>query len=136
MPQGRVPVTPPPQVKSIPNVFVIGDLAAHEDLPMLARPALEEGEHIAEAIHSLILDREPSPFVYRDPGIMAAGEWHAEEATERRRLLDLRVQRLVVEGTGAGNAHSNLVAGRQNAVAAGLPVVVTFRCRTGAVLAI
>jgi len=33
MPQGRVPVTPPPQVKSIPNVFVIGDLAAMKICP-------------------------------------------------------------------------------------------------------
>jgi NADH:ubiquinone reductase (H+-translocating) len=69
--QGRVPVTSTLQVKSLPNVFVIGDLAAHADLPMLARPAIEEGEYVAKAIHSLMLDRAPEPFVYKDPGIMA-----------------------------------------------------------------
>ena len=69
--QGRVPVTSTLQVKSLPNVFVIGDLAAHADLPMLARPAIEEGEYVAKAIHSLMLDRQPEPFVYKDPGIMA-----------------------------------------------------------------
>jgi len=66
-----VPVTPSLRVRSLPNVFVIGDLAAHADLPMLARPAIEEGEYVAKAIHSLMLDREPEPFVYKDPGIMA-----------------------------------------------------------------
>src|SRR6266566_2285144 len=69
--QARVPVTPSLRVRSLPNVFVIGDLAAHADLPMLARPAIEEGEYVAKAIHSLMLDREPEPFVYKDPGIMA-----------------------------------------------------------------
>jgi NADH:quinone reductase (non-electrogenic) len=69
--QGRVPVTSTLRVKSLPNVFVIGDLAAHADLPMLARPAIEEGEYVAKAIHSLMLDRAPEPFVYKDPGIMA-----------------------------------------------------------------
>ena len=69
--QGRVPVTSTLRVKSLPNVFIIGDLAAHAGLPMLARPAIEEGEYVAKAIHSLMLDREPEPFVYKDPGIMA-----------------------------------------------------------------
>ena len=69
--QGRVPVTSTLRVKSLPNVFVIGDLAANADLPMLARPAIEEGEYVAKAIHSLMLDQEPAPFVYKDPGIMA-----------------------------------------------------------------
>jgi len=38
---------------------------------MLARPAIEEGEYVAKAIHGMMLDREPEPFVYKDPGIMA-----------------------------------------------------------------
>ena len=38
---------------------------------MLIRPALEEAAYVAEAIHGLILDRVPEPFVYKDPGIMA-----------------------------------------------------------------
>jgi NADH dehydrogenase len=69
--QGRVPVTLTLRVRELENVFVIGDLAAHADLPMLARPAIEEGAFVARAIHSLMLDREPEPFVYKDPGIMA-----------------------------------------------------------------
>jgi NADH dehydrogenase len=69
--QGRVPVTSTLQVKSIPNVYVIGDLAAHADLPMLARPAIEEGEYVARAIRDQVQDLTPEPFVYRDPGIMA-----------------------------------------------------------------
>ena len=69
--QGRVPVTPTLQVQSLPNVFVIGDLAASGDLPMLIRPALEEAEHVAKSIHRLLLNEEPKPFLYRDPGIMA-----------------------------------------------------------------
>ncbi len=47
--------------------------------------------------------------------------------------LDRGVPGIVVEGTGAGNAHGGLVAGIERAVAAGAPVVVTTRCWTGAV---
>ena len=69
--QGRVPVTSTMRVTSLTNVFVIGDLAARSGLPMLARPAIEEGEYVAAAIRDLVRDREPAPFVYKDPGIMA-----------------------------------------------------------------
>lgn len=69
--RGRVPVTPSLRVRALPNIFVIGDLADHAGLPMLARPAIDEGEYVAKAIHTLMLDRQPAPFVSKDPGIMA-----------------------------------------------------------------
>ena len=40
---------------------------------------------------------------------------------------------IVVEGTGSGNVHGSLVPGIEDAIAAGVPVVVTSRCWTGAV---
>jgi len=40
---------------------------------------------------------------------------------------------VVVEGTGAGNVHADLMPGIEAAVGAGVPVVVTSRCWTGAV---
>lgn len=55
-----------------------------------------------------------------DPGVV---DW----------LLERGATGLVVEGTGAGNAHRDLVGGIERAVAAAVPVVVTSRCWTGAV---
>lgn len=55
-----------------------------------------------------------------DPALVA---WHLERG----------VRGLVVEGTGAGNVHAGLAAGIEAALAAGVPVVVTSRCRTGPV---
>jgi L-asparaginase len=55
-----------------------------------------------------------------DPGVI---EWHLQRGARG----------LVVEGTGAGNVHASLVPGVEAAVAAGVPVVVTSRCWTGAV---
>jgi len=47
--------------------------------------------------------------------------------------LDRGARAIVVQGTGAGNVHANLVPGIQRAVAAEIPVLVTSRCWTGAV---
>lgn len=72
---GRIEVDPFLRAKGYENVFVIGDLAAFvqdgRELPMLARPAMQAGAHVAENI--LRLERHESliPFRYRDPGIMA-----------------------------------------------------------------
>lgn len=68
---GRVPVTATLQVQGLPEVFVVGDLASRDGLPMLARPAIQEGKHVARAIQALLLDRPPPRFRYHDPGIMA-----------------------------------------------------------------
>jgi L-asparaginase len=51
-------------------------------------------------------------------------------------FVDRGARGLVVEGTGAGNVYGGLVDGITRAIAAGLPVVVTSRCLTGAVLPI
>ncbi|MGH9117595.1 MAG: asparaginase [Acidimicrobiales bacterium] len=52
-------------------------------------------------------------------------------------IVDVFVARgargIVVEGTGAGNVYGGLMPGIERAIAAGIPVVVTTRCRTGAV---
>ena len=40
---------------------------------------------------------------------------------------------IVVEGTGAGNVYGGLMPGLERALAAGVAVVVTTRCQTGAV---
>jgi len=69
--QGRVPVSPTLQVEDHPEVFVIGDLAALEDLPMLAQVAMQEARHVARTIHATLTDQPTRPFRYHDPGIMA-----------------------------------------------------------------
>ena len=52
-------------------------------------------------------------------------------------IVDVFVARgakgIVVEGTGAGNVYGGLMSGIERATAAGIPVVVTTRCLTGAV---
>jgi L-asparaginase len=47
--------------------------------------------------------------------------------------LERGVRGLVVEGTGSGNVHRDLVPGIEAAIAAGFPVVLTSRCWTGEV---
>ncbi|MDQ6772600.1 MAG: NAD(P)/FAD-dependent oxidoreductase [Candidatus Dormibacteraeota bacterium] len=69
--QGRVPVTPTLQLESHPEVFVIGDMADANNLPMLAQPAMQEAKHAARGIHNLLTGRPLQPFRYRDLGTMA-----------------------------------------------------------------
>ena len=69
--QGRVPVSPTLQLAGHPEVFVIGDLAALQDLPMLAQVAMQEARHVARVIHANLTNRPATPFRYHDPGIMA-----------------------------------------------------------------
>lgn len=54
-----------------------------------------------------------------------AVDWHVERGARG----------IVVEGTGAGNVHVDLVDGIERAIGAGVPVVVTSRCWTGPVSA-
>lgn len=72
---GRIEVDQFLRAKGYENVFVIGDLAAFvqdgRELPMLARPAMQEGTHVAENILRLGRGQSLIPFRYRDPGIMA-----------------------------------------------------------------
>jgi NADH dehydrogenase len=68
---GRVPVGPALQLDGHPEVYVIGDSAGREDLPMLAQVAMQQARHVARSIHRTLTGRELDPFRYRDPGIMA-----------------------------------------------------------------
>ncbi|WP_192498615.1 NAD(P)/FAD-dependent oxidoreductase [Ornithinimicrobium pratense] len=69
---GRVVVQPDLTIPGHPEVFVIGDLAALEDVPGVAQGAIQEGRHAADQILRR-LRGEPTgqPFVYRDKGSMA-----------------------------------------------------------------
>lgn len=69
--QGRVPVEPTLQLPGRPEVLVVGDLASLQDLPMLIPVAMQEAKHAARVLKALAAGREPEPFRYRDPGMMA-----------------------------------------------------------------
>jgi NADH dehydrogenase len=69
--QGRVAVEPTLQLPGRPEVFVIGDLARLDDLPMLSPVAMQEAKHAARVITAMIGGRTPEPFLYKDPGTMA-----------------------------------------------------------------
>jgi NADH dehydrogenase len=70
---GRVVVTADCSIASHPEIFVVGDMMALEDLPGLAEVAMQSGAHAAKVIRSRIEHRgEPRPFRYRDLGEMAA----------------------------------------------------------------
>lgn len=68
---GRVPVGPTLQLEGHPNVYVIGDAAGRESLPMLAQVAMQQARHVARSIHRTLTDRPLEEFRYHDPGIMA-----------------------------------------------------------------
>jgi len=73
---GRVPVTDRLHLAERPEVFVIGDLAYLEDdrgrpLPQVAQAAIQQGRRAAANLRALVEGREPRPFVYRDPGMLA-----------------------------------------------------------------
>lgn len=72
---GRVPVQPTLQVPGHPEVYVIGDLATMDNhgasLPMVAPVATQQGRHAACNILRQVRGREPEPFGYRDPGMLA-----------------------------------------------------------------
>lgn len=71
--QGQVVVEPTLQLPGHPEVLVAGDLAAVEgaQLPMLAPVAMQQGDHAARAIRSLVAGVPVRPFRYTDRGIMA-----------------------------------------------------------------
>jgi NADH dehydrogenase len=64
-----------PNSPILPNVFILGDLA-HLDqdgkqIPGVAQPAMQMGDHIAKLIASDLAGRERPPFRYFDKGDMA-----------------------------------------------------------------
>src|SRR5690606_5440380 len=66
------------QVKGFEHIFAIGDVAQAETeefpfgYPMMAQPAMQQGEQLGENMVRLLIDEKPmKPFVYKDKGSMA-----------------------------------------------------------------
>lgn len=75
-PGGRIRVKPTLQLPGHPEVYVIGDAAYLEDesgqpLSMLATVAQQQARHVARNIDGELHERPPSPFKYKDPGLLA-----------------------------------------------------------------
>jgi NADH:ubiquinone reductase (H+-translocating) len=69
---GRVAVAPDCSLPGHPEVFAIGDMAALDDLPGVAQPAIQQGRYVAGAIAGRLSgDPAPPPFRYFDKGSMA-----------------------------------------------------------------
>lgn len=68
---GRVRVAPDCSVPGHPEVFVVGDLMALDDLPGLAEVAMQSGAHAAHTIVRRLEGKEPKEFRYRDLGTLA-----------------------------------------------------------------
>jgi NADH dehydrogenase len=72
----RVRVEPTLQLPHHPEVFIIGDAAYVEDekgqpLPMLATVAQQQAKAAAKNIQSILKGKDPAPFHYKDPGLLA-----------------------------------------------------------------
>ena len=68
---GRVEVRPDCSLPGHPDVFVVGDLMALDDLPGVAEVAMQSGHHAAQTIARRLRGRPTEPFHYRDLGTMA-----------------------------------------------------------------
>lgn len=70
---GRVQVLPDCTLPGHPEVFVVGDMMALNDLPGVAEVAMQSGIYAARTIarHARGEDARAKPFVYRDLGSMA-----------------------------------------------------------------
>ncbi len=69
---GRVQVAPDCSVPGYPEIFVVGDLMALDDLPALAEVAMQSGAHAAHTIgRRLRGDPTMKPLHYRDLGTLA-----------------------------------------------------------------
>ena len=71
---GRVPVTSNLSLAGHPEVFVVGDLMALDDLPGVAEVALQGGRHAAAEVIRRSMDPgiAPKPFHYHDLGTLAS----------------------------------------------------------------
>jgi NADH dehydrogenase len=69
---GRVVVEADCSVPGHPEVFVVGDLMALDDLPGVAEVAIQTGVHAARSIVRRNQGHEPKAFRYRDLGTLAA----------------------------------------------------------------
>ncbi len=68
---GRVQVTPDLTVPGRNDVFVIGDMAAVENVPGVAPAAMQMGRHTARNVLRAIRGEALLPFRYRDKGMLA-----------------------------------------------------------------
>jgi NADH dehydrogenase len=68
---GRVAVNPDCSLPGHPEVFVVGDLMALDNLPGLAEVAMQSGHHAARTIARALHDQPAKDFHYRDLGTMA-----------------------------------------------------------------
>ncbi len=69
---GRVRVNPDLTLPGHPEVFVVGDLMALDELPGVAQVAIQGGRHAARTIRARLAGRpEPGRFHYNDKGSMA-----------------------------------------------------------------
>jgi NADH dehydrogenase len=68
---GRVIVEKDLSIAGHPEAFVIGDLAAFEQVPGVAPAAIQEGRHAAKNIVLLASGKAARPFRYKDKGSLA-----------------------------------------------------------------
>ena len=68
---GWVEVAPDCPLQGHPEVFIVGDLMALNDLPGVAEVAIQSGVHAARTIRRRLDGRESRPFRYRDLGTLA-----------------------------------------------------------------
>jgi NADH dehydrogenase len=68
---GRVVVSPDCSLRSHPEVFVVGDLMALDDLPGVAEVAIQSGVHAARTIVRRVEGKPTKPFRYHDLGTLA-----------------------------------------------------------------
>ncbi len=68
---GRVLVEPDCSVPGHPEIFVVGDLMALDNLPGVAEVAMQSGAHAAHTIARRLEGKPPKAFRYRDLGTLA-----------------------------------------------------------------
>jgi NADH:ubiquinone reductase (H+-translocating) len=68
---GRVLVEPDCSVPGHPEIFVVGDLMALDDLPGVAEVAMQSGAHAAHTVVRRLEGKPAKPFRYRDLGTLA-----------------------------------------------------------------
>jgi NADH dehydrogenase len=69
---GRVKVAPDCSLPGRPEVFVVGDLMALDELPGVAEVAMQSGAHAAHTIVRRLKGKQPKEFRYHDLGTLAA----------------------------------------------------------------
>ncbi|WP_248723131.1 NAD(P)/FAD-dependent oxidoreductase [Seonamhaeicola sp. ML3] len=73
----RIVVNQYSQVKGFEHIFAIGDIACMrtdecpDGLPMMAQPAIQQGEQLGNNLLNLIENKPLKPFSYKDKGAMA-----------------------------------------------------------------